>query len=188
MSENLIHVSVAQEIEALAQLADAQCSDFQHEILNSASSYAGPGNVTIFTIIIPENAAFIMTALDIEMVPLISDPIFDGGDYRSTADLNPFGPQFAGSGGSGVIVINDNGQGVFAVANGMGVINTPLLLVFGGGHTITVLVNPQQPAAKTLTSVNRITGYLVPQEIGNELKKKESRILTGTGTTGTIQL
>ncbi len=188
MSENLIHVSVAQEIQALAELADAQCSDFQHEILNSSSSYPGPGAVTIFTIVVPQNGAFIMTGLDIEMVPLISDAAFVGGDYRSTNDLNPFGPQFAGSGGSGTIVIKDNGEGIFTVANAMGVINAPLLFVFSGGHTITILVNPQQPAAKTLTSVNRITGYLVPESIGTELKKKESRINTGVGATGIINL
>jgi hypothetical protein len=129
-----------------------------------------------------------MTSLDIEMVPLVTDAPFVGGDFRATDDLNPYGSQFAGSGGSGTIVINDNGEGTFQVANGIGVINCPLLFVFMGGHTITVVVNPQHPAGKTLTSSNRITGYLVPEAIGSELKKKESRILTATGVTGIINL
>ena len=191
MSENLVHISVADEIQALALLAgpDVSCSDFQHEILNSESSYVGPGAATtIFTIDIPANAAFIMTSLDIEMVPLVTDAAFVGGDFRATDDLNPYGSQFAGSGGSGTIVIRDNADGIFQTANGIGVINAPVIFVFMGGHTITVIVNPQHPAGKTLTSSNRITGYLVPEMIGSELKKKESRILTGTGATGIIKL
>jgi len=86
-----------------------------------------------------------------------------------------------------VIVINDNGVGIFTTANAIGVINSPILLVFMGGHTITIDVNPQQPAGKTLTSSNRITGYLVPEEVGRELKKTESRILTASAA-GLINL
>lgn len=191
MSENLVHTSVAQEIQALALLAggDTQCSDFQHEILNSESTYVGPGAATtIFTIIVPENAAFIITSIDIEMVPLVTDAAFVGGDFRATDDLNPYGSQFAGSGGSGTIVINDNGQGVFQTANAIGVINAGVIFVFGSGHTVTIIVNPQHPAGKTMTSSNRVTGYLVPSAIGAELKKKQSIIRTGTATTGTINL
>ncbi len=188
MSENLVHISVAQEIQALALMADGQCSDFQHEILNSESSYAGPGAVTIFTIVVPENAAFIITSIDIEMVPLVTDAAFVGGDFRATDDLNPYGSQFAGSGGSGTIIINDNSQAIFTTANAIGVINAGVIFVFAGGHTCSIIVNPQQPVGKTLTSSNRVNGYLVPSAIGAELKKKESRIRTGTGTTGAITL
>ena len=187
MSENLVHISVAQEIHALAELADAACSDFQHVIINSESSYVGPGAVTIFTIVVPANAAFIVTSLDIEMVPLITDAAFVGGDYRATDDLNPFGSQFVGSGGSGTILINDNGNGIFTTANGIGVINAGVIFVFAGGHTITILIDPQQPAGKTLTSSNRINGYLVPSAVGDELKKKESRIRTASAT-GSVTL
>ncbi len=195
MSENLVHNFVPQEIQALALLADAGCEEFQHEVLNSESSYVGPGaDTTIFTIVVPANAVFIMTSLDIEMVPLVTDAAFVGGDFRATDDINPYGSQFAGSGGSGTIVINDNGVGIFKVANAIGVINTPLLFVFEGGHTITVIVNPQHPAAKTLTSSNRITGYLVAESIGgaesvaSKLKKNQTQIRTASTIGGATNL
>ncbi len=188
MSENLIHVPVAAEIQALALLAEANCSDFQHHILNSASSYVGPGFVTIFTILVPENMAFIMTALDIKMLYDLEDTDIDFADFRSTFDLNPYGPQFTGSAGAGIIAIDDNGVPIFNTANDIGVMNAPLLLIFSGGHTITVFANPQQPVGKTLVSINRILGYLVPQSIGVALKKKETRIRTASLVAGTINL
>jgi hypothetical protein len=188
MSENLIHVSVAQDIQALALLADAECSDFQHHILNSSSSYAGPGFVTIFTIVIPQNMSFIMTALDIKMLYDLEDTDLDFADFRSTFDLNPYGPQFTGSVGAGIIAINDNGQGIFNTANDIGVMNAGLILIFSGGHTITVFADPQQPVGKTLVSINRILGYLAPESIGVRLKKKETRIRTASLTNGTIDL
>lgn len=188
MSENLIHVSVAQEIQALALLAEAECFDFQHHVLNSSSSFTGAGGfVTIFTIIVPSNSAFIMTSLDIKMLYATEDAALVG-DFRSTFDLNPYGPLFTGSAGSGIIAIQDNGQQIFNTANDIGVMNVPLILVFTGGHTITIFANPQQPAGKTLVSINRVTGYLVPESIGSTLKKKESRIRTGALPVGTINL
>lgn len=187
MSENLVHTDPAIQIPALALMADADCADFQHEVLNSESSYTGGVATTIFTITVPPNAAFIMTSLDIEMVPDITDAAFDKNDFRSTDDLNPYGSQFALSVGSGTVVINFEGQGIFRTANGIGVINTPFILVFLAG-TITINVDPQSPPLKVLTSSNRVTGYLVPEAIGSTLKKKESRFNTATGATGVVIL
>ncbi len=186
MSENLVHIDPADQIPKLALLADANCADFQHEVINSESSYPG-GAITIFTITVPPNSAFIMTSLDIEMVPAVTDTDLDFGDFRATDDLNPYGSQFAGSTGSGTVAFLWEGQPVFRTANAIGVINTPFILVFLAG-TITIDVNPQAPAGKTLTSSNRITGYLVPESIGSTLKKKESRFNTAVGATGVVIL
>ena len=180
MSENLIHVPVATEIKDLALLGDADCNDFQHHILNSAASYVGPGFVTIFTILIPDNMAFIMTALDIKMLYDLEDTDIDFGDFRSTFDLNPYGPQFTGSVGAGIISMTDNAEPIFNTCSDIGVMNACLLFIFSGGHTIRVFADPQQPVGKTLVSINRILGYLVPQSIGSSLKKKETRIRTAS--------
>jgi hypothetical protein len=184
MSESLVKVDVAQQIQALALLAgdNAKCTDFQHHILNSNKTFAAPGFASVFTLTIPFNSAFIITAIDVKMLYDLADVTFTGADFRSTFDLNPYGPLAVGAGVGSVSIFSDN-EPVFPAANDIGIINAGLIFVFQGGHTVTVFLNPQQPAGKTLVAVTRIIGYLVPESIGSALKKKESRIKSGVTLT-----
>ena len=182
MSESLVKVDVAQQIQALALLSDSECQDFQHHIINSNVTIAAPAFTTIFALTIPANSAFIITAIDVKMLYDLADVVFTGTDFRSSFDFNPYGPLAVGAGVGSISIFSDN-EPVFPAANDIGIINAGVIFVFQGGHTVTVFINPQQPAGKTLVAVSRINGYIVPEAIGSALKKKESRIRSGVTLT-----
>jgi hypothetical protein len=60
----------------------------------------------------------------------------------------------------------------------IGVINQKCLFVVGGNSQWQLGVNPNQPAGKTLVGVTRANCFIVAKDIGERLKKKETRVLT----------
>ena len=180
MSESLIHESVANQIQALALLADAPCEGFQHQVINSKVAFAGPGEQNIFNLSIAANTALVITALEIKVLYDTADVALDG-DFRSTDDLNPYGP-YIGVGAVGTVRFLINGtEQPFATAYDLGVINQNVLFVIRGDKTLEVKVNPFQPAAKNLTLVSRMTTFIVvPESNAVDLEKKATRIVTAT--------
>jgi hypothetical protein len=179
MSENLIHYSVPQEINYLAQLAGDQfsCDDFQHYILDSKVAFTAPTEATVISFQIQANLAFIITGVDIKTLYDTADAALNTGDFRSTFDLNPYGP-YVGAGAVGSIRFTVDNEQPFATAYDIGVINAGVLFVFSGLKTLRILVNPFQPVGKNLTLVTRVNGYIAPDSVVDSLKKKETRIIT----------
>ena len=175
MSENLIHIDVAQQISYLSDMAGAKCSDFQHQLYNSKVAFTAPTEATIFSIQVQENFALIITALDIKTLYDTADAALPG-DFRSSFDLNPYGP-YVGAGAVGTVRLLVDGQQYGAVIFDIGVINAGVVLVVLGGRILTVLVNPLQPVGKNLTLVSRLNAYLVPQTVGTEIKKNETQLI-----------
>lgn len=182
MSESVIHESVPQQIMALATLADTDCGNFQHQVINSKVNFAGPGAQSIFNLQVADNTALVITSLEIKVLYDTADALLIGGDFRSTNDLNPYGP-FVGVGAVGTIDFLLNGsEKLFATAFDFGVINQGVLFVISGGNSIVISVNPFQPAAKNITLVSRLTTFIVVPEsaVTETLKKKQTRIVTAT--------
>lgn len=177
MSENLIHNSVAAEISKLSELANSSCEGFAHRLYNSRVDFAGPGEQNIFNFQVPANSALIITAIDIKVLYDIADAALVG-DFRSTFDLNPYGP-YSGIGDVGQIRLLVDNQQYGATANDIGVINHGILLVIESERTLTVKVDPFQPAAKNLTLVSVLEAFTVPEAAGIDLKKKQTQILAG---------
>lgn len=176
MSENLIHVNVAEEISFLADMAGAKCSDFQHQIVNSKVAYTAPTEANVFSLTVPENFALVITALDIKTLYNTADAALVNGDYRSTDDLNPYGP-YVGAGAVGTVRWLIGGQQYGATTFDIGSINAGLIIVVLASQTLQIAVNPLQPAGKNLTLVSRLNVYLVPQEVGTEIKKGETQFI-----------
>lgn len=179
MSESLVHIGVVDEIIKLATFAEAPCSVFNHRIINSKQTFAAAGALPIFSLSIAQNSALIVTAIDVKALinPAAPPGGAGNGDWRSTDDVNPFGP--FGGGDVGIVTITDNGNQLWPAANDIGVVNAGVLFVFQGGHNIVVNVNPRQ-AAGTIVLVSRMNAYTCPQEVGTRLTKSSTRILTAT--------
>jgi hypothetical protein len=185
MSESLIHDSVANQVQALALLAGADCESFQHQVIDSKVAFAGPGEQNIFNLSVAANTALVITSLDIKVLYDTADAALDG-DFRSSFDLNPYGP-YVGAGAVGTIrfLVNADsappGQQVFATAYDIGVMNQGILFVFRGEKTLQVKVNPLQPAGKNITLVSRLNTFIVvPEASAVDLEKKATRIVTAT--------
>jgi len=181
MSESLIHQSVAAQIQELALLADSPCENFQHQVIDSKVNFAGPGEQNIFNLVIAANTALVITSLEIKVLYDTTDVALLGGDFRSTDDLNPYGP-YVGAGAVGTIRFLINGtEQPFATAFDFGVINQGVLFVFRGDRTLVVKVNPFQPAGKAVTLVSRLNTFIVvPESSATDLEKKATRIVTAT--------
>lgn len=171
---------MANQIQALALLGGADCESFQHQVINSKVAFTGPGEQSIFNLSIAANTALVITGLEIKVLYDIADAAFVG-DFRSTDDLNPYGP-YVGAGAVGTIRFLINGsEEPFATAYDLGVINQNVLFVIRGDKTFVVKVNPFQPAGKNLTLVSRMTTYIVvPEAAAVDLEKKATRIVTAT--------
>lgn len=182
MSESLIHIDIAQQINYLAQMAGAKCSDFQHQIINSKVAFTAPTEANIFNVAVNANQALIITAIDVKTLYDVSDAPLNTGDFRSSFDLNPYGP-YTGAGAVGQIrllgIVATNQQ-YGATAFDIGVINAGVIFVVLANQTLLVKANPNQPVGKNLTLVSRMNCYLVPQVVGVEIKKKETQIITNT--------
>jgi len=178
MSESVIHRDVAAEISNIAQLANTSCEGFAHRLYNSRVDFPDPATeATIFDFDVPEQSALIITALEIKVLYDTADTDLTG-DFRSTFDLNPYGPYVTG-GDVGQIRILINDEQYCAIANDFGVMNAGLLLVIDGGYNFKISVNPFQPSGKDVTLVSRLNAYTVPQAAGTDLKKKQTQILAG---------
>jgi hypothetical protein len=181
MSESLIHDSVAHQIQSLALLADSPCESFQHQVIDSKVAFAGPGEQNIFNLAIAANTALVITSLEIKVLYDTADVALLGGDFRSTDDLNPYGP-YVGAGAVGTIrfLVNTSEQ-IFATAYDFGVINQGVLFVIRGDKTFQVKVNPFQPVGKNITLVSRLNTFIVvPESSAVDLEKKATRIVTAT--------
>lgn len=180
MSESVIHDSVARQIMDLASLAEASCDSFQHQIIDSKVNFAGPGAQSIFNLMVADNTALVITSLEIKVLYDTADALLIGGDFRSTDDLNPYGP-YVGVGAVGTINFLLNGsEPLFATAFDFGVINQGILFVIGGGKSLVISVNPFQPAGKNITLVSRLNTFIVVPEVAatESLSKKQTRIVT----------
>lgn len=179
MSESLLQINVIDDIIKLATFTGADCSEFNHRIVNSKQTFAGAGPLPIFSLTIAPNSCLIVTGIDVKALinPAAPPGGAGNGDWRSTDDINPFGP--FGGGDVGVISITDNGNPLWPDANDIGVINTGILLVFQSGHNIVITADPQQ-AAGTIVLVSRLNAYSCRQEVGTRLTKSSSRILNAT--------
>ena len=178
MSESLVHVNVIDDIIKLATFTGAPCDVFSHRIINSQQTYAAAGSQPIFSLSIAQESCLLVTAIDIKALfdPAAPPGGAGNGDWRSSFDINPFGP--FGGGSVGTVLITSNGVNVFAPgANDIGVINAGVLFVFQGGSNIVISADPQQ-AAGTIVLVSRLNAYTCPQEVGTKLTKSQSRLLT----------
>jgi hypothetical protein len=180
MSESVIHESVPNQIQALALLADAPCENFQHQVIDSKVAFVGPGEQNIFNLSIAANTALVITSLEIKVLYDTSDAALPS-DFRSTFDLNPYGP-YIGAGAVGTVRFLINGsEQIFATAFDFGVINQGVLFVIRGDKTLVIKVNPFQPAAKNITLVSRLNTFIVvPEASAVDLEKKATRIVTAT--------
>ena len=178
MSESLIQRDVAAEISNIAALANASCEGFAHRLYNSLVEFPDPATeAAIFDFDVPEQSALIITVIDIKTLYDTADAALPG-DFRSSFDLNPYGPFVAG-GGVGQIRILINNEQYCAIANDIGIINAGILLVVDGGYNFKVMVNPSQPTGKDVVLVSRLNAYTVPQVAGTDLKKKQTQFLAG---------
>jgi hypothetical protein len=180
MSESLIQKNVAQEISDIAALANSNCEGFAHRLYNSKVAFTAPTEANVVLIQIPQNSALIITAIDIKVLYNTADAALPG-DFRSTFDLNPYGPYVA-AGAVGQIRILINNLQYCATAFDIGVINAGILLVLDGSEdrSFALAVNPNQPAGKNLTLITRLNAYTVPQAVGTDLKKKQTQFLDAT--------
>ena len=179
MSESLIKRSVAQQISDLAALAGVDCEDFAHRVYNSKVEFPSPAtNTPILSIPAGNGAAIIITGIDIKTLYNTADAALPG-DFRSTDDLNPYGP-FVTDGGVGVIQILINGQQYCADMFDIGLINCEIILIVEAEKTLVVKANPHQPTGKDLTLVCRAIGFTVPQAAVETLKKKQTQFIDAT--------
>lgn len=179
MSENLLHINVAEEISYLADIAGAKCSDFQHQLINSKVAFTSATEAAIFNLVVPENFALIVTGIDSKVLFDTTDTDLVG-DFRSTFDFNPYGP-YAGAGAAvGMIRLLIGGKQYGQTAFDIGMINAGVILVVLASETFQVLVNPFTPTGKDVTLVSRMNVYLVPQLVGTEVKKNETQFITNT--------
>lgn len=187
MSESLNKVNPIADIIRIAEFTGAPCSVFDHRIINSTQTYAAAGSQPIFSLSVSQNSALIVTAIDIKSLTDPADapgnPASFNGDWRSSFDINPFGP--FGGGAVGILTITDNGNLLFPAANDIGLINAGLFLVFQGGHNIVFSADPQQ-AAGAIVLVSRLNCYKCPQEVGTRLTKSSTRCLTVLPATVTV--
>ena len=187
MSESLNKVNPIADIIRIAEFTGSSCGVFDHRIINSTQTFPAAGSQPIFSLSVSQNSALIVTALDIKS---LTDPAAApgggggvNGDWRSTFDINPFGP--FGGGAVGIIEITDNGNPLFPAANDIGLINAGIFLVFQGGHNVVISADPQQ-AAGTIVLVSRLNCYKCPQEVGTRLTKSSTRCLTVAPGTLTV--
>lgn len=176
MSESLIHVNVAEEINYLAQLSGFGCAEFSHRIINSKTAFTAATAANVIDFTVPANMALIVTAIDIKTLYNTADAALPG-DFRSTDDLNPYGP-YVGAGAVGVVTIVVNGSPYGQAAFDIGIINAGVMFVFLADEDLQINVNPNQPVGKNLTLVTRVNAYLVRQEVATELKKNSTQIIT----------
>lgn len=176
MSEALIHRNVAQEIADLAALANANCEGFAHQLYNSRTAFTAATATNVISFTAAENSAILITGIDIKTLYNTADAALPG-DFRSTFDVNPYGPYVA-AGAVGTIRVLINNQQYCATVFDIGIINAGILLVIDSGKTFSLEVNPNQPAGKNLTLVTRVNAYTVPQTVAHDLKKKQTQFIT----------
>jgi hypothetical protein len=181
MSESLLKESVANQLASLATLAGANCSDFQHQVIDSSILFAGPGEQQLIAFTVADNSGVIVTSIDIKTLFDTTDATLGSGaaDWRSTDDLNPYGPFAVGSGGVGTIRITIAGENQFATAWDIGLINNGILFSYTDVDSpVVLLANPNQPAGKNLQLVTRMNTFIVPGEVATLVKKNQTRIVT----------
>lgn len=173
----------------LASLASALsdtpigCHEFQHQLIDSNIAIVGSGLNNLYDFKTITDSALIITGLDIKVLFDITDTTFSGTagnsvpDYRSTFDLNPYGPYAAGSGGVGQIIMSVDSDVQFALAWDV-VINHQVLFVVGGGKTVLIQVNAQLPAGKKVTLVPCLIAFTCREAIATLLKKNTTQIIT----------
>jgi hypothetical protein len=184
MSESLNKVNPIADIIRLAEFTGGQCGDWDHRIVNSTQTYPAAGLQPIFSLTVSRDSAIVITALDIKS---LSDPDAapggggaGNGDWRSSFDINPFGP--FGGGAVGLVQITVNGNLIFPACNDIGLINAGIFLVFQGGHNVVISADPQQ-AAGTIVLVSRINCYKTRQEVGTRLTKSSTILLNAVPAT-----
>ena len=178
MSESLIHYDVASQISAIAALADTNCEGFAHRIYNQRTAFTAATEADIITILVPANSALIIVGIEVKTLYDTSDAALVGGDFRSTFDLNPYGP-YIGAGAVGQFRIFIAGQQYCATMFDFALLGAGILLVVDSEKTFVLKANPNQPVGKNLTLVTRAQSYTVPQAAASELKKKETQFLVG---------
>ena len=178
MSESLSHIRIAEEIINLADLSGAQCSDFQHQIVNSKTAFTSATEANLITYTVPANFAFIMTEVEIKVLYNTADAALVNGDYRSTFDFNPFGP-YVGVGAVGTVrfLVDDQQYGA-SPAYDFAITGHGVILVVLSGRVLKIAANPQTPVGENVTLVTMVNAYLVPQVVGEQLKKNETQIIT----------
>jgi hypothetical protein len=164
-------------MDALGRLAGVTCDNFQHQVIDTVTAFAGPSLKNLLSYTVPSSSALVITNIDVKTLYDTADALLIGGDFRATDDFNPYGP-YVGVGDVGLIQLLVNDIGEFATAFDIGVINNPVLFVILGGRVLRVTANPKQPAAKNITLVMRLNAFIVPEPVGSEIKKKETRIIT----------
>jgi len=179
MSESLNKVNPIADIIRLAEFTGGQCGDWDHRIVNSTQTYPAAGLQPIFSLSVSRDSAIVVTALDIKSLSDPADapgnPASFNGDWRSTFDINPYGP--FGGGAVGLVQITVNGNLIFPACNDIGLINAGIFLVFQGGHNVVISADPQQ-AAGTIVLVSRLNAYKTRQEVGTRLTKSSTILLT----------
>src|SRR5882724_5438005 len=128
MSESLVHIDVAEQINFLADMAGAHCYDFQHQIINSKTAFTSATDAQVIIYTVPTNFTFIVTFIYIKTLYNTADAALPS-DFRSSFDLNPYGP-YVGAGDVGQVRLVVDGQQYGASpAYDIGVINRGVLFV-----------------------------------------------------------
>jgi hypothetical protein len=177
MSQGFITYGVASQINAIATLGGSvNCEGFAHRIYGSSVAFSGPGEQNVAQITVPENSGLIIVGVEMKVLYDTADTDLDFGDFRSTFDLNPYGP-YVGIGAVGQIRIIIGGQQYCATMFDFSLLGTPILLIVESEKDFILAVDPLQPAGKDITLVTKIHSYTVPATVASELKKKETQFL-----------
>jgi len=186
MSESLLQFPVPQLQCALADLSGQEKEAFRHCIL-SAQQTATVGGVDSIWLFRPkQDSCLIVLGIDIKT---LQDPAaaqfstagLASNDWRSSFDLNPFGPWIAGS-QVALVQITVNGVGIFPQAVDIGVINAGVLFVFNHNMDVSINVQGNLPAGADIEWVIRVIGFTAPIDVYKCLKKFQTQIISAPGS------
>lgn len=166
MSQGLIQTSVLREILDLARLACTKdTTQFQHVIITSSIGILPVTEVTAIDFDVPENMCLIVTHAGARSLPLpTGDALLSDGDFRSSEDVNPYGPNTAGSDYSYArwqINTTPSTPQIYTQA----ILNTSCLLVFSPKTRAQLLITANLPPATMVGLVVRVNCYLAPAAI-----------------------
>lgn len=176
MSESLYKAPVPEQLLRLADLAEKDCSQFKHEILNSSVTFNGPGAQDILNLTTVEKGGLIIVGANIRADFDITDTtLVPAGtavpDLRATDSLNPYGPFAGGTSAVATLEIFQNGTTLFGpffdIALTLG-----FLFAFKGETAVRISANPLQPAGKKIQLVSAFSCFSVDEDVVTGLQKK----------------
>src|SRR5215216_1588620 len=116
---------IAKEIVRLAKLTTGFCGDFKHAPVGAKLEVNTGDAQTVLEYRVPDNLAWVVTAICIRSVPAINDADLGPRDWRA-GDIDA-------TGGASLFVKVYQADKTNPTATGFAIANRPILLGFNGG-------------------------------------------------------